>query len=577
MIRLLKFLKSKWYFAVLAPLFMLLEVTMDLFQPTLMADIINIGVANGDVSYIFSTGLRMLGVALLGVVGGVGCTVFSSITAAYYGMDLRNAIFKKIQTLSFAEIDKLKTSSLITRVTNDVMQMQHIVLMGLRAMVRSPLLFIGGIVMAIRLSLKLSVVFFVIVPVICLVIFIILSRATPFFRLVQQRIDRVNTVMRENLLGIRVIKAFVGSKTEEKRFKSANDDLMNTNITAQNITMLLMPIVNVIMQFGVVAVLWFGGLMFGSGEILTGDIMAFINYLLQIMFSLMMTVMLFLNFSRAKASADRINEVLDTTVSVTESENATDISGFDVEFKNVSFRYHNSGEWVLNDISFKANQGETIGIIGATGSGKSTLVSLIPRLYDVKKGEILIGGKNLKQLKIKNLRDKIGIVLQESILFSGSIRDNLMFGNKNASDELIEKCVKTAQAYDFIESLPKKYESSVEQRGKNLSGGQKQRVSIARTLIREPKILIMDDSSSALDMATEARLQTALRENMSDCTTFIIAQRISGVMYCDRIIVLDGGKISGFASHSELMETNEIYRSIAVSQLGEEASHNVNA
>ena len=572
--KLLKYLKKCWIFALLAPLCMMLEATMDLYQPTLMADIIDVGVANGDLSYVLATGGKMLLFSFVGMIGGILCTVFSSIASSRFAAELRKSLFAKIQKFSFAEIDKLKTSSLITRVTNDVTQMQHMVLMSLRVMVRSPLLFAGGVVMAIRLSPKLSTLFILMVPLIVVTIFFVISRSFPLFSVLQKSIDRVNTVMRENLLGVKVVKAFVGRKQETNRFKTANEDLKAISIKSQMITILMWPIVNIIMQFAVVAVLWFGGKMFTVGDIQTGEIMAFINYLTQIMFSLTMSVMLFINFSRAKVSADRINQVFETTPSVTDSADALDFSGHDVEFKNVYFKYHSSGQWVLEDISFKANAGETIGIIGSTGSGKSTLAMLIPRLYDVTEGEILIDGKNVRNLKTDALRDNTSVVLQESILFSGTIEDNLRQGKENATEEDLHIALDIAQASEFVNALPDGISSPVEQRGKNFSGGQKQRLSIARSLVRSPKILILDDASSALDMATEAKLQTALKENITDCTTFIIAQRISGVMYCDKILVLDDGKISGIGSHAELLKSNEIYRSIVISQLGEEAAKN---
>ena len=571
MLKLVKYLKKHWVFSIIAPLFMLLEVIMDLYQPTLMADIIDVGVASGNMAYVWATGLKMLLFAFIGVIGGAGCMLFSAVAAEGFGTDLRQDIFEKIQTFSFAEIDKLKTSSLVTRVTNDVTQMQNMVLMALRIMIRSPLLCIGGIVMAFNISRQLSLIFLVLIPLILVCIVFVTRKAFPLFSVVQQKIDRVNTVMRENLLGVRVVKAFVGQPQERKRFGVANDDLMNINIRAQKITILLWPLVTTIMNFSVVAILWFGGRLTTIGGIEAGQIMAFINYLTQIMFSLMMSVMLFVSFSRAEASAQRINEVLETETSIHQSESAKDIQRYDVTFKNVSFRYHANSQWVLQDISFQVKQGETIGIIGATGSGKSSLIGLIPRLYDVSEGEIDIGGINVKELKLDQLRDHIGVVLQDSILFAGTIEDNLRFGKEDAAVEMLEGAARAAQAYDFIDEMPKKFKSEVEQRGKNLSGGQKQRVSIARTLVRDPKILILDDSSSALDMTTEAKLQTALKEEMRECTTFIIAQRISGVMYSDKILVLDDGKLSGFGTHQELLKTNDIYRSIVISQLGEEA------
>ena len=574
MLKLLKFLKKSWFYALLAPLFMLIEATMDLYQPTLMADIIDVGVKNGDLHYVLNVGGKMLLFSLIGMIGGVMCSVFSSIASCSFAAQLRGKLFEKIQKFSFAEIDKLKTSSLITRVTNDVTQMQHMVLMSLRVMVRSPLLFIGGIIMAVHLSGRLSTLFIFMVPLIVVTIIFVISKSFPLFSVLQKSIDRVNTVMRENLLGIRVVKAFVGRNLETGRFKKANEDLKSISIKSQMITILLWPIVNIIMQFAVVAVLWFGGKMFMAGDIQTGQIMAFINYLTQIMFSLTMSVMLFINFSRAEVSADRINQVLETKPSITDHAEAEDFGGADIEFKNVYFRYHSTSQWVLEDISFKVSAGETVGIIGSTGSGKSTLALLIPRLYDVTEGQILIGGTDVRELKTAQLRNNTSVVLQESILFSGTIEDNLRQGNENASYDELANALDIAQASEFVNTLKSGISSPVEQRGKNFSGGQKQRLSIARSIVRQPKILILDDASSALDMTTEAKLQTALKENVKGCTTFIIAQRISGVMYCDKIIVLDNGKISGIGTHQELVNSNEIYKSIVVSQLGEEAAKN---
>ena len=571
MLKLLKYLKG-WAMicAFIAPIMMFLEVAMDLMQPRLMADIIDIGVTSGNTTYIFSVGGKMIFVALIGLIGGAGCSVFAAIAAMNMGEKLRQGIFDKIQTFSFLELDKFKTSSLITRLTNDVTQVQNMTLMGLRIMVRAPLICIGGLIMALVLSPKLSLVFLVAVPMILVSVILILKKSFPVFSSVQEKIDKINLVMRENILGVRVIKAFTLENTQGKRFDEANYELMDKNIKAQNINMILWPVVTLAMNLSVIAVLWFGGNMANNGMIEIGKVMAFINYLLQIMNSLMMVVMLVLNFSRAKASADRINEVLNTTPSIENNTNPVRMEGFDIEFKEVSFKYNAHGEYVLKDISFKAKEREKIGIIGATGSGKSSFASLIPRLYDVSEGQVLIGGVNVKELELKELRDNVGVVLQDSILFSGTIEDNLKFGNHRADLELMENVARDSEAYEFISTKENTFKSIVEQRGKNLSGGQKQRLSIARTLIRNPKILIMDDSSSALDMATEARLRNSIKSRMVDSTVLIIAQRISGVMDADKIIVLDNGKISAMGTHSELLKHNDIYRSIAVSQLGEE-------
>ena len=571
MIKFLKYLKgSAVICAIIAPLAMMLEVSMDLLQPVFLSNIIDIGIANGDLQYVLSVGLKMIIVAVIGAIGGIMCSTFASIAAMTIGQNLRQDLFDKIQELSFLEIDKLKTSSLITRLTNDVTQIQNMFMMALKIAVRAPLLAIGGIFMAIRLSHQLSLVFVISIPLIVLGITIILKKSLPLFTDVQNKIDNINTVMRENILGIRVIKSFNLETNQNKRFNDVNDELKNSSIVSQNMNMILWPFATLIMNLSVVCILWFGGNLVNTGGLEIGKIMAFINYLMQIMFSTIMVINIMMNFSRAQASANRVQEVLDTESSIKEIVDAKEIDSFDIEFKNVSFKYNKKSENVLTNISFKVRQGETIGIIGSTGCGKSTLVNLIPRLYDVTEGEILIGGSNVKNIKLDVLRDNIGVVLQESILFSGTIEDNLKFGNKNATKDMMKESSKDAQAEEFISNKENGYLSNVEQRGKNLSGGQKQRLSIARTLIKNPKILIMDDSSSALDMETEAKLQNAIKNRMEDSTVFIIAQRISGVMDADKIIVMDDGEISAIGTHKELLKINEIYKSIAVSQLGEE-------
>jgi ATP-binding cassette subfamily B protein len=570
--KLLKYLKGSYAFAIAAPLFMLLEVMMDLQQPALMAKIIDVGVGQGDSRYILETGLKMLLVAIIGWIGGAGCCVLSSFAAMGHGTRLRQSLFDKIQTFSFAEIDKLKTSSLITRLTNDVTQVQNTVLMMLRIMVRAPLLVIGGIIMAWTISPGLTLIFAVAMPVLVFFVVLIVRKSFPLFLKMQQKIDRVNTVMRENLLGVRVVKAFAGHDQEKERFKIANEDLVLWSTKAQKINVLLWPLVTLVLNASIIALLWFGGNLVMTGALSTGDIMAFMNYLTQILMSLMMVIMLVINFSRAKVSADRINEVLETETSVRDPEQPVKITGFDVEFRNVCFGYNPSEEdYVLKNISFQASPGETVGIIGGTGSGKSSLIGLIPRLYDAVEGAVLIGGTDVRQLSLESLRENIGVVMQESVLFSGTIEENLRWGNENADGQAVEKAVLDAQAYEFVSALEDKYGSTVEQRGKNFSGGQKQRLSLARTFLKEPKILILDDSTSAVDMATEAKIQNTLGERRGDAVVFIIAQRISAIREADKIIVLDEGEISDIGAHSELIRRNEIYRSIVVSQLGEEA------
>lgn len=571
MIKLFKFFKgSAVICAILAPLVMILEVAMDLLQPTLLSNIIDIGVANHDLNYVLITGLKMIIAAIVGLFAGAGCSFLAAIAAIKLAEEVRQGLFDKIQTLSFLELDKLKTSSLITRLTNDVTQIQQMTNMLLRMMVRAPSTAIGGLVMAIILSKELSKIFVVAIPIILIVVMIILKKSFPLFKKMQQKIDNINLVMRESILGIKIIKALVIEDKQKDRFNDANEELTMASIKSQGMNLLLLPISTFIMNLTVVSVLWFGGNMFVSGNIEIGKIMAFINYLLQIMASIMMVINCMIMFSRAQVSAARINEVLDTKASIENKENSEEVKNFDIEFKNVFFKYNDHSDNVLEDISVKIKEGEKIGIIGSTGCGKTSFVNLIPRLYDATSGEILIGGVNVKNINIKQLREDVGIVLQESILFSGDIKSNLKLGNKNASEEELISASKDSQAYEFIMNKDNKFDEAVEQRGKNLSGGQKQRLSIGRTLIKNPKIFIMDDSSSALDMATEAKLQTSIRNRMKDNTVLIIAQRISAVMDLDKIIVMDDGKISAMGSHKELLERSEIYRSIAVSQLGEE-------
>lgn len=575
MTKLLKYIKgSAIIYTILAPLMMFIEVLMDLNQPKLMSDIIDIGVANGDITYVLNVGFKMIVVAFIGILGGMLCGVFSTLASMNMGKNMRQGLFNKIQSLSFSEIDQFKTSSLITRLTNDVTQVQNMVMMALRGMVRSPLICLGGIIMSLSISVKLSMIFLVVIPLIILSVTVITAKSTPFFTAMQKKIDNVNLVMRENLLGVRVVKAFAIEDKVKERFSYANDDLMSTSIKAQSVTILLWPLVTLIMNLSVVAILWFGGNYVNKGSLEIGKIMAFINYLVQIMSSLNMLVMIIINFSRAKVSASRINEVLDVESSITDKEDAKKINKFNIDFKDVYFKYNKDGDYVLKGISFKAEEGEKIGIIGATGSGKSTLISLIPRLYDTSSGTVMIGNEDVKNLKINELRSLIGVVLQDTTLFSGSIEDNLKFGKEDATEEMMISSVKDAQAFEFINANNEGFNREVGQRGKNLSGGQKQRISIARTLIKNPKILILDDSSSALDMATEAKLQKSIKNRMKNSTVFLIAQRISAVKDSDKIIVLDNGEIVAIGNHEELIKECDIYRSIAISQLGEEVVSN---
>ena len=555
--------------AVIAPLMMLVEVLMDLQQPALMARIIDVGVGGRDLTCVLATGFRMVVMAALGFVGGAACSLLAARAAVDMSGRMRQELFEKVQRLSFAEIDRLKTSSLVTRLTNDVMQMQTMVLMMLRIMVRSPLTLLGSILMSFLLSPRLSLLFCVVLPVVIVSIVLAFRRSIVVFSQVQAWLDRMNTLMRESLLGVRVVRSFTIEAQQADRFAAANDGFTDRSIRAQELTFLLLPVVTLVMNLGVVAVLWFGGRMVFSGGLEIGKVMALVNYLTQITHSLMVTVNLVVNVSRAQASTARIKEVLDAEPAVAEPAEPCVPANDDIEFEQVSLRYGQGETPVLRDLSFVIRQGETVGVIGATGSGKSSLISLIPRLYDASSGRVLIGGVDVRRMGIRELRRRVGLVMQESFLFSGSVADNLRFGNERASGEAMENAARDAQAAGFIRDLPDGYAGAVEQRGRNFSGGQKQRLSIARTLLQEPRILILDDSTSAVDLITEADLRRDLARRMKGRTLIVVAQRITAVMDADRILVLDAGRLAASGTHAGLLRDCEIYRSIAVSQLGE--------
>ena len=569
--KLFKYIKPYMFWTCIAPVFMLLEVFMDLLQPTLMSKIIDVGVENSDKAYIIKMCILMCACAIMGVVGGVGNMYFSTKASYGFAKDLRGAVYRKIQSFSFANIDKFKTGSLVTRTTNDVTQIQNAFSSCIRMLIRSPFLCIGGVVMVLTISLKLSLVVLAAIPLLVLTMYIVLSKGSPLFMSMQEKMDRVNTVMQENLAGIRVIKAFGRADYEKKKFGNANDDLCGASMKAMRMISITFPLINLIMNITMILMYVFGGKMTVKGEILPGEIMAFSNYITQILMSLMMSSFTLMFLSRAGVSIKRINEVLDTEPDVSDGANAkAQVTKGKVEFKNVSFAYPgSSGEPVLKHISFTAAPGETVAILGATGSGKSSLISLIPRLYDVTEGELLVDGVNVKEYKLRTLRESIGVALQESVLFTGTIDENLHWGGENND---IKQPAEIAQADAFVSKLPEGYETELGQRGVNLSGGQKQRLCIARALVKHPKILILDDSTSAVDLSTEAKIQTGLREYFGDMTVFIIAQRISSVMDADKILVIENGEIIDSCKHSELKQRCATYREIVVSQLGEEAA-----
>ena len=566
--RLATFLRPYRIWAILAPLFMLVEVAMDLLQPRLVQRVIDVGIAEGDSTVIIQTGLLMVAVALVGVVGGMLCTVFALLAAQHFSADLRGELFRKVQALSFGNLDRLETGSLITRLTTDVTQVQDVVSMLLRIMVRAPLLMVGSLVMAFITSPRLSLLFVVLIPLVLISLAIIFRKIYPLFGRVQRQLDRVNTVMQENLAGVRVVRAFARAEHELARFTGVNTELMDRTIVAVRTSAITMPIMIFIVNLGIVGAIWLGGIQVDRGSLQVGQLIAFFNYLLQGMIALGMVSFLLVRMARAEASASRIGEVLDSQPDIVTPPDARSDIRLEgrVEFRSVDFAYHGEAALpVLHDISFVAEPGETVAILGATGSGKSSLVQLIPRFYDVSDGAVLIDGVDVREIDEETLHRQIGVALQESILFTGSIRDNIRYGQPEASDEEVERVARMAQAHDFIASFPEGYDTKVGQRGVNLSGGQKQRLAIARALLTKPAILILDDSTSAVDVATEARIQAALESFPH--TRFIVAQRISSVVGADQILVLDEGRLAATGTHEELMENSPIYREIYTTQM----------
>ncbi len=560
-----KFMKGNWKYAILAPICILIDTLGSMLVPYFTSLIIDNGIANSDIGYIYKIGIYMVIVSLISMIGGFLAMYFSSKASYGFGANLRQELIDKIQEFSFANINKFTTSSLITRLTNDVEVLVNLVQMCLRMVVRTPIMLIGGIFMMINLSTRIAKIFFLLIPILFIVMGLVIVKAFPLFKIVQEKIDRVNAVIRENLIGARVVKSFVRQDFEKERFKKANNDLMNTSIKGFNIMLTLMPVVSLIMNLAIAAVLWVGA----SGQVEVGSISACITYMTITLMSLMMLSMVFMNFSRAKASNDRIKEILLEKPSIQNKENVDTktIKKGNVEYNVKEFCFEDSeGEAILNNIKFKVNAGETVAIIGSTGTGKSTLVNLMPRFYEVTDGYVKIDGKDVKDYDIKTLRDSIGMVLQENRLFAGTIEENIRWGKKDATDEEVKHACQVAQIDDFIENLPDKYSARVEQRGANFSGGQKQRLAIARALVKKPKILILDDSVSALDSTTENNLRKSLKEEFKDTTIFMIVQKISSCKDVDRVLVIDDGTIVGNGKHEDLIENNEIYKEIYESQ-----------
>lgn len=572
MFKLFRFLQPYRGSVALVLLLVLLQSLSDLYLPTLLADIVDSGVVQGDTGYIWRIGGLMLLVAAAGAVCAVGASYLSARSAGGFGRDLRSRVFGHVERFSLNEFDRFGTASLITRTTNDITQVQQVLTMMMRVMVMAPMMCFGGIIMAVSKDAKLALVIIAVVPVLALAIYLIVSSGVPLFKVMQEKIDKLNLVLRENLTGIRVIRAFNRTGQEQQRFDRANSDLTETAVKVNRIMASLMPLMMLVLNFASIAIVWFGGIRIENGHMQVGDLMAFIQYAWQIMFALIFASMMFVMVPRASASAVRINEVLETTPDI--RDDGRSLPGVamrgEIEFDNVTFRYPGAEVPALSGISFRASPGEVTAIIGGTGSGKSTLINLIPRFYDVNEGSLRIGGVDVREMPQETLRAEIGLVPQKAVLFTGTIEDNIRFGKEGATGEEIRHAADIAQASEFVTAMENGFGSPIAQGGTNVSGGQKQRLSIARALVRRPSIYMFDDSFSALDFKTDAKLREALRPETTDATVLIVAQRVSTVMDADRIIVLDEGRIAGIGTHRELLQSCNVYREIVASQLSEE-------
>ncbi|MDX8342553.1 ABC transporter ATP-binding protein [Rossellomorea sp. YZS02] len=573
MIKLLKHLSAyKWMVAGIFALIFIQSMST-LYLPTLMSDIIDKGVVVGDIPYIWKIGGFMLVVSALGAVASIVASYYSSKAAIGLGRDVRRKLFYHIEKFSLQEFDEVGTASLITRTTNDITQVQQVVIMMLRMIISAPIMLVGGIIMAVLMDAKLSLVIILTMPVLVGSILLILYKGIPLFQTVQKKLDQLNLVLRENLTGIRVIRAFNREPEEKERLKHTNKELTDVSIKVNKIMAFMMPVMMLVMNMTVVAVIWFGGVRIDNGGMQIGDLMAFIQYVMQIMFALVMASMMFVMVPRADVSAKRINKVLEMKPSFEDKgTKQADVKQGTLEFDSVTFHYPGAEEPALSDISFTANPGETTAIIGGTGSGKTTLINLIPRFYEVASGTIRVNGVDIRDASQEEVRSKLGLVPQKATLFTGTIAENIRFGKEDASDEEIEEAVRIAQAEEFVSRMDGGYGAEIEQGGSNLSGGQKQRLSIARALVRKPDIYLFDDSFSALDYKTDSRLRATLKKETGDATVLIVAQRVSTVVDADRIIVLEKGRVAGIGTHQELLATNEVYQEIVSSQLSEEES-----
>jgi len=565
---------------LMGPLMMLTEVAGEVALPKLMSLIINNGVAGRDTGYILKTGLLMAAVVVCMAVGGILGSYFAAKASINFTTDLRRDVFKKVQQFSFANIDSFSTGSLVTRLTNDIQQVQNVLTMGLKMALRAPGMFVGALFMAFMMNGRLAAILLVVIPLLSLAIGLILKTAFPRFEAMQKKLDRLNSGIQESLTNVRVVKSFVREDFEIGKFSGLNQDLRDSGMRALKIVIATMPVMMFAMNVTTLAVVWYGGNLIIGGSMPVGDLTAFTTYIVQILMSLMMLSMVFLQSSRARASLKRITEVLDTVVDLNDDQAARKelrVEKGSVEFKDVSFGYGKGGDRVLEHISFKAEPGQTIGIIGATGSGKTSLVQLIPRLYDVTEGAVLVDGVDVRDYSLKNLRNGVGMVLQKNVLFSGTIEENLRWGDEDASREELVKAAVNAQADGFVTAFKNGYHTEIGQGGAGVSGGQKQRLCIARALLKKPKILILDDSTSAVDTATEAAIRESFKNELKDTTRIIIAQRISSVQDADSILVLDDGKIIGSGTHEELLRTCRAYEEIYVTQTGENRAEEAEA
>ncbi|EEJ1214570.1 ABC transporter ATP-binding protein [Listeria innocua] len=571
MMKLMKRLKPYWLSITAVLVLTFGQVIGQLFLPTLMSNIIDKGVVKGDTDYIWSTGMQMLLISFASVILSVIVVYLASRISMGFGKDLRDKIFTKVEDFSLQEFDKVGTSSLITRTTNDVVQIQNVLYMMMRLMVMAPIMLLGGIIMAVGRDAKLSLIFVVVLPLLLLLVVILGGKAMPMFKSLQKKMDKLNRVIREGLTGIRVVRSFNRNEDELEKFEEANADYATTAIKVNRLLSLMSPLMMLLMNLTSIAIVWIGSIFIGNGDMEVGDLMAFIQYAMQIMMSFMMLSAVFIMIPRAGASAERINEVLDMKAEILNPENPkTSTPPAKLSFENVTFRYEGAEKPVIEDITFEAKAGETIAIIGSTGAGKSTLINMIPRFYDVESGVVKINGIDVREMDQSKLRQKIGLVPQKAVLFTGTIASNMRYGKEDATDEEIWAALRTAQAENFVSKLANGLGSRVEQGGNNFSGGQKQRLSIARSLIRKPEIYIFDDSFSALDFKTDAKLREALKAETTEAVTLIVAQRITSVVNSDQIIVLNEGKIAGIGTHEELKESNKIYQEIMKSQLSEE-------